>query len=45
MEELEDFDPYDSPYLFCEQIKQSGFAFREILRVAKHVRSGDSWRD
>jgi len=29
---LEDFDPYDSTHLFWEQIKQLGFAFREIRR-------------
>jgi hypothetical protein len=29
---LEDFDPYDSTHLFWEQIKQLGFAFREIGR-------------
>jgi hypothetical protein len=31
-EDLEDFDPYDPTYLFWEQIKQLGFAFREIWR-------------
>ncbi|HKQ06952.1 MAG TPA: hypothetical protein VJ464_17615 [Blastocatellia bacterium] len=31
-EPLEDFDPYDSTHLFWEQIKQLGFAFREITR-------------
>lgn len=31
-EQLEDFDPYDSTHLFWEQIKQLGFAFREIRR-------------
>ena len=31
-ENLEDFDPYDSTHLFWEQIKQLGFAFREIRR-------------
>jgi hypothetical protein len=31
-EDLEDFDPYDSTHLFREQIKQLGFAFREIRR-------------
>ncbi|HEX8560754.1 MAG TPA: hypothetical protein VF668_21855 [Pyrinomonadaceae bacterium] len=31
-EDLEDFDPYDSTHLFWEQIKQLGFAFREIRR-------------
>lgn len=31
-EDLEDFDPYDSTHLFWEQIKQLGFAFREIGR-------------
>ena len=30
--ELEDFDPYDSTHLFWEQLKQLGFAFREIRR-------------
>jgi hypothetical protein len=29
---LEDFDPYDSTHLLWEQIKQLGFAFREISR-------------
>jgi hypothetical protein len=29
---LEDFDPYDSTHLLWEQIKQLGFAFREITR-------------
>jgi len=29
---LEDFDPYDSTHLFWEEIKQLGFAFREIRR-------------
>lgn len=29
---LEDFDPYDQTHLFWEQIKQLGFAFREIRR-------------
>ena len=29
-EQMEDFDPYDSTHLFWEQIKQLGFAFREI---------------
>jgi hypothetical protein len=28
--DVEDFDPYDSTHLFWEQIKQLGFAFREI---------------
>jgi hypothetical protein len=32
LEDLEDFDPYDSTHLFWEQIKQLGFAFREIRR-------------
>lgn len=32
MEALEDFDPYDSTHLFWEQLKQLGFAFREIRR-------------
>ena len=31
-EDLEDFDPYDPTHLFWEQIKQLGFAFREIQR-------------
>jgi hypothetical protein len=30
LEDLEDFDPYDSTHLFWEQLKQLGFAFREI---------------
>jgi hypothetical protein len=30
--DLEDFDPYDSSHLFWEQLKQLGFAFREIRR-------------
>jgi hypothetical protein len=29
---LEDFDPYDSTHLFWEEIKQLGFAFRDIPR-------------
>jgi hypothetical protein len=29
---LEDFDPYDSTHLFWEEIKQLGFAFKEIRR-------------
>jgi hypothetical protein len=29
---LEDFDPYDSTHLFWEEIKQLGFAFRNIHR-------------
>ena len=29
-DDLEDFDPYDSTHLFWEQLKQLGFAFREI---------------
>ena len=29
---LEDFDPYDSTHLFWEEIKQLGFAFRQIRR-------------
>lgn len=29
---LEDFDPYDPTHLFWDQIKQLGFAFREIQR-------------
>lgn len=32
LENLEDFDPYDSTHLFWEQLKQLGFAFREIKR-------------
>lgn len=32
IEDLEDFDPYDSTHLFWEQIKQLGFAFRDIRR-------------
>ena len=32
IEDLEDFDPYDPTHLFWEQIKQLGFAFREIRR-------------
>lgn len=31
-EDLEDFDPYDSTHLFGEQLKQIGFAFREVGR-------------
>lgn len=31
-EDLEDFDPYDPTHLFWEQIKQLGFAFREVRR-------------
>lgn len=31
-ENFEDFDPYDSTHLFWEQLKQLGFAFREIRR-------------
>jgi hypothetical protein len=31
-QDLEDFDPYDPTHLFWEQIKQLGFAFREIRR-------------
>lgn len=31
-DDLEDFDPYDSTHLFWEQLKQLGFAFREIRR-------------
>ncbi len=30
--DLEDFDPYDSTHVFWEQLKQLGFAFREIKR-------------
>ena len=29
---MEDFDPYDSTHLFWEQLKQLGFAFREVKR-------------
>lgn len=32
LEDLEDFDPYDSTHLFWEQLKQLGFAFREVRR-------------
>ncbi|MBD0325496.1 MAG: hypothetical protein ICV68_03650 [Pyrinomonadaceae bacterium] len=32
VENLEDFDPYDPTHLFWEQLKQLGFAFREIRR-------------
>jgi hypothetical protein len=32
LKDLEDFDPYDSTHLFWEQLKQLGFAFREIRR-------------
>jgi hypothetical protein len=32
LEDLEDFDPYDSTHLFWEQLKQLGFALREIRR-------------
>jgi hypothetical protein len=32
-EDLENFDPYDSTHLFWEQLKQLGFAFREVRRV------------
>ena len=32
LEDLEDFDPYDFTHLFWEQLKQLGFAFREIKR-------------
>jgi hypothetical protein len=32
LEDLENFDPYDSTHLFWEQLKQLGFAFREIRR-------------
>jgi hypothetical protein len=32
LEDLEDFDPYDSTHLFWEQLKQLGFAFRAIRR-------------
>jgi hypothetical protein len=30
--DLEDFDPYDPTHLFWDQIKQLGFAFKEIRR-------------
>jgi Tfp pilus assembly protein PilZ len=30
--DLEDFDPYDPTHLFWDQLKQLGFAFREIGR-------------
>jgi len=30
--DLEDFDPYDTAHLFWEEIKQLGFAFRDIRR-------------
>jgi hypothetical protein len=33
LEDLENFDPYDSTHLFWEQLKQLGFAFREIRRA------------
>jgi hypothetical protein len=32
LEDLENFDPYDSTHLFWEQLKQLGFGFREIRR-------------
>jgi len=32
LDDLENFDPYDSTHLFWEQLKQLGFAFREIRR-------------
>jgi hypothetical protein len=32
VEDLEDFDPYDPTHLFWDQIKQLGFAFRDIHR-------------
>lgn len=32
VEKLEDFDPYDPTHLFWEQLKQLGFAFKEIRR-------------
>lgn len=31
-QDLEDFDPYDPTHLFWDQIKQLGFAFRDIRR-------------
>lgn len=31
--DLEDFDPYDSTHLLWEQIKQLGFAFRDLTRA------------
>jgi hypothetical protein len=30
--DLEDFDPYDPTHLFWDQIKQLGFALRDIRR-------------
>lgn len=32
LESLEDFDPYDTTHLFWEEVKQLGFAFRDIRR-------------
>lgn len=32
IEDLENFDPYDSTHLFWEEIKRLGFAFRELRR-------------
>jgi hypothetical protein len=32
VKDLEDFDPHDPTHLFWDQIKQLGFAFREIRR-------------
>ncbi len=32
VEDLEDFEPYDTTHLFWEEIKQLGFAFRNIRR-------------
>jgi hypothetical protein len=32
LESLEDFDPYDTTHLLWEEIKQLGFAFRDIRR-------------
>ena len=32
LEDLKDFDSYDSTHLFWEELKQLGFAFREIKR-------------
>jgi hypothetical protein len=31
-QDLEDFDPYDPTHLFWDQIKQLGFALRDIRR-------------
>jgi phosphoenolpyruvate carboxylase len=32
LEDLEDFDPYDSTHLFWDQLKYLGFSLREIRR-------------